>query len=206
MQKSQVGAILGVVFVSLTGVIVALVMWMRRKQESVLAGWQALASKRGWSYFAPSGPWHRRTRVRIEGDISGLPVVLDSYSVNAGKSQITYVRARAESSTPHHLRVNKENFLTSIGKALGVRDATVGDDTYDEAFLISTDDEDWMRRVLAPPLREAHLGQEQIILTVKDGTATAEEVGFFGEESKLVTLMEMAAALSLAVQAAEGTP
>ncbi len=109
-----------------------------------------------WSNFAEAtghryehGTWGRGSKVVAE--VGEWTVTLDTYVVSTGKSTITYTRLRAPFVNPERFRfvVYRASVFTSIGKRLGMQDVTTGNDAFDDAFVVKSNDEAKVRWLLA---------------------------------------------------------
>lgn len=70
-------------------------------------------------------------------------IVFDYFVVSTGKSAITYTRLRTcfKKQQDFELKVSKEGVLSKIGKALGSQDIEIGDETFDHAYIVKSNDE-----------------------------------------------------------------
>jgi hypothetical protein len=104
-------------------------------------------------------------------------ITLDSYTVYAQHSCVTYTRMRAPYVNPEGLRftIYRKGIFSELGKLLGMQDIVVGDPKFDEAFIIKGNDEGKVCGLFAnPKIRQMIQDQPKIRLDVKDSE------GWFG--------------------------
>lgn len=104
-------------------------------------------------------------------------VTLDTYTVSAGKSHVTYTRMRAPyvNAGGFQFTIYPEGFFSSLGRALGMQDISIGDPRFDERFVIKGNDEARVRRFFNDnTLKTLICAQPQLLFQVKD------DEGWFG--------------------------
>lgn len=105
-------------------------------------------------------------------------ITLDTYTVSNGKTSITYTRMRAPYVNVEGFRfsIYRSGIFSEIGEFLGFHDIEIGDERFDDAFVIKSADEDKVKELLAEPrIRELINKQPKFHLEVKD------DEGWFGE-------------------------
>jgi hypothetical protein len=135
--------------------------------------WQHFASAIGGQYFA--GNW-RRSR-KVVAAHGPWTLTLDTYTVATGESSTTYTRLRAPyvSADGFRFTVYRRSLFTPLGKFFGMQDIETGRATFDQAFVVKSNSELRIRRVLDNArLRELIERQASIDLRVKDNE------GWFG--------------------------
>ncbi|MBN2794503.1 MAG: hypothetical protein JXR88_03785 [Clostridia bacterium] len=77
-------------------------------------------------------------------------IVLDYHTVHAGNSNVTYTRVRTayKAYSPLEMTVKKEGIGFKIGKAFGAKDIEIGDEIFDDAYVIKGSDEFVISRLL----------------------------------------------------------
>ncbi|WOO42453.1 hypothetical protein [Rubellicoccus peritrichatus] len=104
--------------------------------------------------------------------------LLDTYTVNSGNNtQTTYTRMRAPfiNKDGLHFKIYRENFFSGIGKFFGMQDLVIGDDLFDNNFIIKGNYEDKVKLLLASQkLRDLIRQQPYISIEIK------EDDGYFG--------------------------
>ncbi len=135
----------------------AIRQYARALAEACTRAWQAFAAEQGLRYVPPTGPWYARHPERLEGSLRDVPIVVDSYVVSSGKSSTAYTRVTARALDPATLEatVYRETLLGAFGDLIGLQDVTVGDAPFDAACVVKASDEELVRALLHPPLREA---------------------------------------------------
>lgn len=104
-------------------------------------------------------------------------VTLDTYVVSTGKTVIVFTRMRAPYVNPGGFRftVYRKSIFSGLGKMLGMQDIEIGDESFDQDFIIKGTDEAQVRELLSnPKIRELIARQPEIRFTVKD------DEGWFG--------------------------
>jgi hypothetical protein len=103
-------------------------------------------------------------------------ITLDTYTVSTDKSSITYTRMRAPFVDPEGFRftVYRKGIFSDIGKWFGMQDIEIGDEAFDQDFILKSNQETKLRELLASPkIRELISQQPDIHFEVKD------DEGFF---------------------------
>lgn len=70
-------------------------------------------------------------------------IVFDYHVVNRGNSSATYTRVRSvfKNNKDYTLKVAKQGFIAKIGKAFGGQDIEIGDEIFDEEYVVKSNDE-----------------------------------------------------------------
>jgi hypothetical protein len=137
--------------------------------------WRELCRQTGADYV-DGGFWKGS---KVEARVDPWVVTLDTYTVSTGKSSITYTRLRAPYVNRDGFRfhIYRAGFFSEMGKAFGMQDVHVGDPVFDDAFIVKSEDETQVRRLLSSPrLRELFQAQPQVSLHV------ADDEGWFGPD------------------------
>jgi hypothetical protein len=130
--------------------------------------WRQFAIEIG-ATIVPGGFWKGD---RIEATHGSWTVVLDTYTVSAGKTTITYTRMRAPyvTSDGFHFKIYREGIFSEIGKWFGMQDVTVGYEDFDRDFIIKGNDEGRLRQLFSnQKVRELIAVQPEIYFSVEDG-------------------------------------
>jgi hypothetical protein len=104
-------------------------------------------------------------------------VTLDTYVVSTGKTTIVYTRMRAPYVNPGGFRftVYRKGVFSGIAKKLGMQDIEIGDQSFDQDFIVKGNDETRVRELFSnQKIRELIVRQPEIHFTVKD------DEGWFG--------------------------
>lgn len=96
----------------------------------------------------PQSKWWRADEC-IDAVVNGVDVKLDIYIVSTGKSSHPYTRVTASFAYGPGVKtkVYKQGLLSSIGKALGMRDVALGDAAFDERFIVRAENPAVVRRL-----------------------------------------------------------
>lgn len=80
----------------------------------------------------------------------GFELVYDYYVVSTGQSAVTYSRMRTlmRCHNAFELKVSKEGVFAKLGKILGAQDIQIGDEFFDEKYMIKSNDEVLASRLL----------------------------------------------------------
>lgn len=98
-------------------------------------------------------------------------LVLDSFFRSTGKSQIPYTRMRAPfiNKDRLYLKMYRETFFSSIGKAFGMQDITIGDEYFDRKFVIQGNKEEKIKHLLyEPKLKQLFDIQPKVYVEIKN--------------------------------------
>lgn len=137
--------------------------------------------------------------------------VLDTCVVDSGKVTKQYTRMRAPfiNKDGLYVKLYRKDFLTGIRSFFGMHDIKIGDDYFDEQFIIKGNNAPKIRQLLADPrLKQLIDQQPRISLEIKDdqgvfGAAFPEgvdeivflAVGVMKDLDKLMGLFELFATL-----------
>jgi len=77
-------------------------------------------------------------------------LVLDEYTVSTGKSSVTYTRIRVPyvPKQPFTFQISRSGLFSGMAKLLGAQDIETGDAVFDEAYVVKSDDDWQVRRLL----------------------------------------------------------
>jgi hypothetical protein len=162
-------------------IVIAYVAWQSHKRT--IATWLQTASELGLSASGGTG----MTRPVLTGNLGGLPITIDTYVVRSGKNSTTYTRYLVGyQPLGFDLRLKREHAFSSITKMFGQQDVQIGDDLFDDAFIVKTSDPARARALLTPSVRTGLLRtlasygttvvHEDHIITTKVGFESKGEV------------------------------
>jgi len=135
--------------------------------------WRQLGEEIGGQYVE-GGLWRGD---RVQGSHGAWTVTLDTYTVQVGKTYVTFTRMRAPYVNPDGFRftVYRRSIFSGIATFLGMQDIDIGAPEFDDDFVIKGTDEGRVRTLFSSPrLRELIDAQRNIHLSVKD------DEGWFG--------------------------
>jgi hypothetical protein len=94
------------------------------------------------------------SRPVLTGSVAGFPVMIDTYVQRSGNNSTTYTRYRVTfPPLGMHLQLKRQGAFSVITKLFGQQDVEVGDDSFDDAFTIKTDDPARLHAVMTPSVR-----------------------------------------------------
>jgi len=170
-----------------------------RRYKHRLATWAQTAADMGATYWPPDRSLFRNRSERIVADLGDARVVLDLYVQSTGKTTITYsqVRASVPLGVAPRFRVYREGLAASIGKALGMGDAILGHDRFDETFMVRCEDDDRVRAMWTHHAMELAAGYFAKAEIVCDGSLIRlRQVGAFDDSERIRAGLELVAELA----------
>jgi hypothetical protein len=135
--------------------------------------WQQLCHEIGADFIA-GGFWKGN---RVQAHVRTWTITLDTYTVSSGHSHVTYTRMRAPYVNPDGFRftIYRKSLFSGLGKLLGMQDIEIGDQEFDEAFIIKGTDDFRVQKLFGDrKIRQLIHAQPEIMLEVKDSE------GWFG--------------------------
>jgi hypothetical protein len=180
---------------------VALIVWLlikaaRKYQREYEGRLQTFANEMGLTFHAKEGPWYSSTPANVTGSFRGREVKLDQFTVSHGKSSTTYMRleVRTVDSGESSVSVSTENFLTKIGKMVGMADIQVDQQWFDDKYLVRGSSPDFARQVLSEDdTREkisAVIDKSKGELIIEDHTARWKAIGFHHQPQLLAVTLD----------------
>lgn len=148
--------------------------------------WEALSNEIRGRYDAGSF-W---VGDHVEAVHGNWTLYLDTYTVSAGNTHVTYTRMRAPFVNPSGVRfkIYRKGFFSEMGKALGGQDLETGYEEFDEAFIIKGNQEETVRRIFSDQeVRRLLMDMKTVQLEVKP-----DEGAFgprYGDEEDVLTFM-----------------
>jgi hypothetical protein len=189
------------------GVFLALICWIvwaaiaanRRIRENL----RNLATQLGMEFVPAPG---RLDQPRLTGKLRGRKADIFSYVKGSGKSSTAYVTMTVQVAMPDKLSctLNKrsfgnrmteriatkiaERFFTEIAESHGVQEITIGDAEFDQAWMIWTNQPEFVRAALLPELRAKLVAAQRTGATgtfeIDGGLIKYKEIGYFSETEK----------------------
>lgn len=129
--------------------------------------WSRLATELDGTF--EEGGWFAPDRVQVE--YKDWVVTLDTFSRSSGKSSIPFTRIRAAFFNPSgfRFRVYEKSIFSNIGIWLGMQDVVVGEDVFDERYIIQGNDEEKVRLLFAGGIiRTLITSQPDMRLEIRD--------------------------------------
>jgi hypothetical protein len=129
--------------------------------------WRQLCAEIGAQYV--EGGFWKGNKVRATH--GPWTITLDTYTVSDGKTSVAYTRMRAPFVDPEGFRftVYRKGVFSDIGKWLGMQDIEIGDEAFDEDFILKSNEESKLRELLgSAKIRELISQQPDIYFSIKD--------------------------------------
>jgi hypothetical protein len=166
---SDTGEAGGIVVVIILAIVFALILAVLKgsDQKRIL---RAVANRLGGNVV--SGYWGGD---RVECRIDGAPAQLSHFAGSRGTAPFT--RLRWDRAPTGSLRVFREGFFASIRKAFGAQDIAVGDQRFDDEFVIQGSPEPWVRQTLDPEARRRILALNSLGQMIFGGNAFTLDAG-----------------------------
>jgi hypothetical protein len=163
------------------------IAWHRRIQRR----WRELAARHGWCFRALPGPWYRSGTYALELEVAGVPLVVDWFETGGYRSRVQWTRVRAQPGTGDVFRIQRESVGTRLRRRFGrLQEATLGEPSYDEAFLIQGG-QDLLHR-LPVWLRRRHLREPHVVECGEGGLVILRH-GLPDTDEALLGLVQLAA-------------
>jgi len=169
-------------------------------QRRTRLAWRAVAARHGWRLVDAAGPWYNRGSRRIELDIDGVSVIVDSVIIGGYRNRIEQIRIQGDISCPHDFRIVQESLYTRIQKRLGrLVKVEIGDSTYDRAYLVMCTAEDWIRQHLPLEVRARQLAL-RAMLFAENGRLEVRRFPMANNEEDLLSLIQVFADAAAAIR------
>jgi hypothetical protein len=133
----------------------------------------------------------------VEGQHRDRPVRFFTYTTGSGKSRTNWcaVAVAVAGVGGFTLELGPENFITRIGVALGMQDIRIGEPTFDQAFMIKSNDPGYAAAALLPEIRSRLLAARERCtfghLAIKAGEVRYSEMGAFDDEARVNRMANM---------------
>lgn len=116
---------------------------MRNKKSS----WEELSKKRNGIYEKATFTKQENVTFHYKNSI----ILLEGYMTMIGNTPIINTRIRTIFKNPNQLnfKLYHEGFFSSIGKMLGMQDILIGDDEFDQRFVVKSTDEIKIKQLLS---------------------------------------------------------
>jgi len=145
---------------------------------------------------------------RMTGNYRGRATQIYTYQVRTGKNSTTYTAVTMEIANPNHytLTLRREHALDALGKKLGMKDISVGDNEFDRQFVVKSEPE-----ILAPEmirrygnLRDAITRIPRIHVDLKDSTLRHHERGSQSNPDALISILDVLYGIADAIAESDG--
>lgn len=128
----------------------------QKSERSRLRAWRDVAKERGAAFREPRGALFWSTPAAIEDENDEASVFMDTYIMRNRNSRREFTRVRASLLVPDgpKFRIAPESALATLGKVLGGQDVELGDDEFDDRFVVKTKDVDGTRAMWSDEARD----------------------------------------------------
>jgi hypothetical protein len=172
-------------------------VWTQRRTK---VAWREVADQHGWRFVDADGPWYNRGSWRIELDVDGVSVVVELIQIGTYRSRIQLTRILGDISCPHDFRIVQESFYTRIQKQFGhLVEIEIGDSTYDLAYLVMCDAEEWLRHHLPSEVRARQLALKAMLFS-ENGRLEVRRFPIADNKEDLLSLIQVFADAAAAIR------
>lgn len=196
-------------FLGFVGLAIVLV---RRQQRKTLENLTKLASRLSLELKRQPAKLGFEPSPTVEGRHRDRLVRFFNYTTGSGKSRQTWsaVSAAAPGAGAFTLELAPQNFLMRIATALGLQDIQVGDPTFDQAFIVRSNDAASAAAALLPEIRTRLLTAFQRVfagqIAVKGGEVRYSEGGGLGDAACVARMADMLEVVCDLAEVAEALP
>jgi len=124
--------------------------------------WARLAEEIGGTFTR--GSWFN-SRDRVDAKVGAWQVTLNIHMQSTGKSAVAFTQFRAPyvNADQFRFRVYRKSIFTPIGKLIGMQDVEIGEEEFDEAFVIKGNNELKLKQLFGNPRLRELLGAEKSV-------------------------------------------
>lgn len=123
--------------------------------------WRQLADEVG-GRFHEGDAWHRD---KVEATVDGWTITLDTYFSAANKNEYTRMQTTVANPSGLTFTIYRRGLFSDLGKLLGMQDITIGIPEFDREFILKSNHEAELRRMLeADRIRELIAAQPDVHL------------------------------------------
>jgi hypothetical protein len=178
------------------GTIGVIYYFTKKQREKQKQRWMEAAALVGGEFEDTKTAWYQGSVLKIRATIDGMGVHVDHYTVSTGKSSQIYTRLIAiGTGTPHlKLSVHKAGFFSSLGKAFGTQDVIVGDQMFDDAFIVKASDETLCKEWITQEARDQMLLCQEYSFSIKGREGLATRTGIEEIPEKMAAAIRAMAA------------
>lgn len=165
--------------------------------------WIAMAQELGYVHHPTKTLWGSEAIGPMTGRHGEFQVRIHSFSRGSGKHRSTYTAIETHFHEPlgMGLDVRPEGVLSQVGKMFGVKDMQVGDQRFDNLFLVKGGDGRTVLEFLTPEVRQEVLELRKLgtSLVLNDHGVYQEYAGLLTDASKVRAVLAGQAALARAM-------
>lgn len=190
-------------FFGVLGIAAVVVKVLLRGQQRVDHArriWKLVAERLDARVEESSGLLSAGPGIRIVAPLQGASVTVEAERETPGRQRapllLTRVRADVVGTCGLRLEVVAEGLMESLGKALGGQDVVIGDEPFDDRYVIKASNEDLARAWLTESIRRGIEGCDSYVFSIADGEVLATRVGLEEDAKRLEAVIRQVAALS----------
>jgi hypothetical protein len=163
--------------VTVGALILVVFHWVRRQRESMEEAWTEAARAVGGTVDISTG-FLAGTGIGMRANLEGTEVVI---GLVGGRFNHTQLSAPAPDAGDLSLSIRRGR-VSSVGRALGFQDVEIGDPAFDEAFVVTTNNESLARSWLTPEVRQQVSRVPSYTFSLAHGEVAAVGGGYDGIE------------------------
>jgi hypothetical protein len=189
---------IGITILAASGIATTAYLMMKMQRAKLREAWSSAAALLGAEFIPEAGAWYQKKIMEIRALVDGVGVLVDHYTVSTGKSSTTYTRLKATPSGPPdlHLGIHKEGFFSSLGKAFGTQDVIIGEQTFDDKFIIKASDEEICKAWINSDIQNKILDVSDYSFQIKKNEVTVTKLGIEENPQMLVAVIRATAAFA----------
>ena len=151
---------------------------VRRLNVRIDRCWEALADAYEGEYARQDLGWFQGVSRDLYLNVDGIRVHADIFTRRVGDNTYRYTRLRANATAASDmtLKVYTENVFSGLARALGFQDIPVGDEEFDDTYIVKSNDpvfaKCWLNRTVRDLIYDSNYSFQ-----LKSGRVTAERMG-----------------------------
>jgi hypothetical protein len=181
------------ILVSVSVVILLLLLWIgvsqiRRNQRDTV--WRQFASEIGAEFI--DGGFFRSSKVQAQ--VAGRMITLDTYSVSSEDSSEIYTRVRApiQNRDGFQFAIFRTGLVAKLDKALGAQDIEIGDPDFDQAFTLRSNNVSKTQALFSnPKIRQLIQAQKFSSFGIKKNELSYDTKGIVRDVERLKAIFEL---------------
>lgn len=183
--------LVGVALITTLGFTIRFGWRFQDRERHLTRLWSAAAKRLGGTLHLDRGVYFHGAKTCITADLDGRHVTINVARGGSGlRKTTTPGGTRVSTAIPEtgglRLCVCPETLWAFVGKALGGQDVLVGDQGFDAAYVIRTNNQDLARAWLPKDLRRAIVACQPYRFDLADGEVAATRVGIEEDPQRLV--------------------
>jgi hypothetical protein len=189
----EVGIVL--VFAAIIGLIIVLVGTAKAEKAKTMEAWTTAAEALDGEVVLDETGGEETPVLRAE--VGGVKVRVDIEVRPVGDARQPITRVRAASTAPQHMSIKlRRGDVHKLGRLAMMEDLEIGDEAFDEAFLVKCSDAEFARAWLNKTVRKRVLESDYPTFEVHRGRASAERELVDMDPARLERAVRAVAALA----------